>query len=244
VIGGFGEPRSPRHFAEQDRAVAQQRLISLERRRPALVTAGLAALLTAMLAVLLHGNRDTSVDHWITYWISFRLPSPWVRQALLTASKPALVAGVLGLLTVGALLRRAWNVAVFAVLGPTLAELVAELALKPLVHRERGGGSWAAAYTFPSGHETGVAALGTVLAVLTLRMWWHVVSEIAIVAALGLWVLAGAVGLIRADLHYPSDTIGGAGVVATAVAIDALTDRRRATSDNRARSMPKRVAEP
>jgi membrane-associated phospholipid phosphatase len=219
--------------------VSLQRLIPLERRGAALGTAGIAALVVAVLAVLVHGKRQTAVDHWIARWIYDHLRSPWTAHVLLNTSDSVLIVTVLGSLVVGALLRRAWNVAAFAVLGPTAAVLVSELVLKPLVHRPIGAAGLAVANAFPSGHETGVVAAVTVLAVLALRMKWRLGVEVAVVSVLGLWSLAAAVGLARNFLHFPSDTLGGAGVavavvLATAVAIDELTDRQRATADARA----------
>lgn len=220
--------------------MAPQRLIPLERRRAALATAGIAALVVVVLALLVAGQRLAGIDNSITDWIHahLRIPNVTMANAVVSVSAPTLVVGVLGTLAVGALLRRAWNVAASAVLGPTAAVVVTDLALKPLVGHE-----------FPSGHETGVVALVTVLAILTLRMGWHVAVELAIMTVLGLWALVAAVGLAYFMLHHPSATVGGAGVaialvLPTAVAIDAVTHRRRATADTQDRSTPPRVADP
>ena len=101
------------------------------------------------------------------------------------------------------------------------------------MHRQRGGPDGAFANAYPSGHETGVVAVLTVLAVLALRKGWRASVEIAVVTVLASWALVAAVGLV--GVHYPSDTVGGAGVavavvLATALAMDALTRRRRTNS--------------
>lgn len=225
-----------------------QPLIPPERRSAALVAAVLSALVVVVLAVLVHGKGHTAVDDSITRWVYVHLRSRWMAHATLDISEPALDVGVLGALAVAALLRRAWNVAAFAVLGPTAAVLVSELALKPLVHRQMGDAGSVVANAYPSGHETGVAAVGTVLAVLALRSGWQRGVQIAVMTALGLWALFAAVGLSRNFIHYPSDTVGGAGVavalvLATALAIDALTGRRRPMADAHDRPVPERRAD-
>lgn len=204
-------------------------------RARALVVAVLAAIVVVVLAVLLHGKRETSVDESITRWLYVHLRSWWVARKLLSLSEPAFEVGVLAALAVGALLRRAWNVAAFVVAAPVAAVVVSELVLKPLVHRRLGGVSFPVANAYPSGHETGIAALLTVLAVLTLRTTWTVAVKAAVLVAFVLWAVVAAIGLIRNFLHYPSDTVGGAGValavvLATAFAIDAVTASHRVSA--------------
>lgn len=205
-----------------------------------MIVAVLAAVVVAVLAVLLHGKRETSVDETITRWFYLHMRSWWIARKLLDLSQPAFEVGVLGALAVGALLRRAWNVAAFVVVAPIAAAVITEFVLKPLVHRPLGGVSFPVANSYPSGHETGIAALLTVLAVLTLRTAWSATVKAAILAVFALWAVAAAVGLIRNFLHYPSDTLGGIGValaivLTTALVIDAVTARRVSAPDVPAR---------
>lgn len=216
-------------------------------RTRALVVAVVAAIVVAVLAVLLHGKRQTSVDLSITRWLYVHIRSWWIARKLLSLSAPAFEVGVLAAVAVGAMLRRLWNIAVFAVVAPVVAVALSEFVLKPLVHRQLGGVSFPISDAYPSGHETGIAALLTVLAVLTVRMAWSAAAKAAILVVFVLWAVAAAIGLIRNFAHYPSDTVGGVGValavvVASALVIDAVTPRRVSAPDVPDRPRTARVA--
>jgi undecaprenyl-diphosphatase len=211
-------------------------LVPTRMRTRAMVVAVIAALVVAVLAVLLHGKRQTGVDETITRWLYIHLRSWWIARKLLTLSEPAFEVGVLGALAVGAAMRRAWNVVAVAVIGPIAAVVLSEFVLKPLVHRQLGGVSFPISDAYPSGHETGIAALLTVLGLLTLRTAWSAAAKTAILVAFGIWAVVAAIGLIRNFAHYPSDTVGGVGValavvIGTAFAIDAVTSRRLSAPD-------------
>jgi undecaprenyl-diphosphatase len=219
------------------RGVPPRRLIPSSARRSALVVAVVAAMVVVVLAVLVHGTRGNGVDDAITRWTYRHFRSRWEAHALLSLSEPAFDVGVLSTLAVAAALRRVWNVAIFAVVAPVGAVLLSEVVLKPVVHRSIGGFSYPVGNAYPSGHETGIAALLAVLAVLALRTAWHIAVKVALVTALVVWAVLAAVGLVRNFLHYPSDTVGGASVavavvVVTALGIDAVTERRVRTRDD------------
>jgi undecaprenyl-diphosphatase len=222
-------------------------LVPTRMRTRAMVVAVIAALVVAVLAVLLHGKRQTGVDETITRWLYIHLRSWWIARKLLTLSEPAFEVGVLGALAVGAAMRRAWNVVAVAVIGPIAAVVLSEFVLKPLVHRQLGGVSFPISDAYPSGHETGIAALLTVLGLLTLRTAWSAAAKAAILLAFVIWAVVAAIGLIRNFAHYPSDTVGGVGValavvIGTAFAIDAVTSRRLSAPDVPARPRTARAA--
>lgn len=206
-------------------------LVPRHLRARTIVVAVVAAIVVAVLAVLLHGKRETSVDLSITRWLYVHIRSWWIARKLLSLSAPAFEIGVLAAVAVGAMLRRLWNIAIFAVVAPVAAVALSEFVLKPLVHRQLGGVSFPISDAYPSGHETGIAALLTVLAVLTFRTAWNAAAKTAILVVFALWAVAAAIGLIRNFAHYPSDTVGGVGVAAAvvplcALVIDAVTSRR------------------
>jgi len=103
------------------------------------------------------------------------------------------------------------------------AAVITERLLKPLI----GGTSWG--YPFPSGHVTGVVALATALTVLIARA----PRPLRLVLALTAFLIAGSValGVIGAQMHHFSDTIGGAAVgigtvLAAALILDLLFSTR------------------
>ena len=97
------------------------------------------------------------------------------------------------------------------------AAVITERLLKPLI----GGTSWG--YPFPSGHVTGVVALATALTVLIARA----PRPLRLVLALTAFLIAGSValGVIGAQMHHFSDTIGGAAVgIGTVLAVALILD--------------------
>ncbi len=106
-----------------------------------------------------------------------------------------------------------------ALLGPTLAILVTEFVLKPLIGRLHDG-----ELALPSGHTTSIAALASVVMVLFvvgdrgLPWWARVGLALGSVAA----VLAVAVSMVAAARHYAADTVAGALVSISVVILLAL----------------------
>jgi membrane-associated phospholipid phosphatase len=121
------------------------------------------------------------------------------------------------------ILRRRYAGAALVVISVPLAVAVTELVLKRFC-----GTSWGNPY--PSGHVTSVVALATALTVLIAR----VPRRRRLVLACTAFLVAGAVavGVIGANMHHFSDTIGGAAVgigtvLLTALILDLLFSTRR-----------------
>jgi membrane-associated phospholipid phosphatase len=133
-------------------------------------------------------------------------------------SPPALVLGML-ILVVAAVRTHRWPAILLAVLGPPLASLVTELALKPVVGRTHFGG-----LSLPSGHATSITAQVTVYLLafaavgLPRRTW----ARRALIAAAPLLVAGVSGAMVSLERHYATDTVAGAMVGASAVCALAL----------------------
>lgn len=150
-----------------------------------------------------------------------------IRSALLActgllrpvADEAPLVVIVLGLTGLCACLlaRRPRAAALLAIALP--GGLLAEMTLKPLVHRTMGGGG----SSYPSGHTIGAFCLAVIVAVLLLGPHRPPLRP-AVRAVLACAVLAAAcvvpAAVITMRMHYFTDTVGGA-AVATAVVLAA-----------------------
>lgn len=205
-------------------------LITESWRRVALAVVTVAVGVVIGMSVALHHEASTPFDTWI-FTRFYAHIGPTAARVLIDTSQPVLSFVVPGVVLAVAARARRWNLAVLAVAGPLLALFVSEVVLKPIVGRVIGPGVLLGDYTdavsgaFPSGHETGVcsAALVVLIGLGGVRLRPGV--RTASVAALALWVLLGAVGLVRNWYHYATDTIGAiavtsAIVLATAVVID------------------------
>jgi membrane-associated phospholipid phosphatase len=205
-----------------------------------LAIAVLSAGATLALSLYLHRATSTAFDDWMLRQLYDGIGQGG-RDALIGLSAPQLTLTLLGAVAVIAALLRQWNVAVLAVVAPVVALGIAEVVLKPLVHRTIGQeilphdpypGFGAA---FPSGHETGVAAAALVLALVLYRSplprSWRVTGWVL----LAVWTVVAALGLVRMFFHYTTDAVGAitlttAVVLGTALLIDTVTEppRRRA----------------
>ena len=209
-----------------------RKLIAPGSRATAVTAAVLASAVLIALAVWLHGTSaatapDAGVDRWAQS--TFTGAS---QQVLLSLTTPGLVIGLPALLALGAALVARWDVVALLVLAPALAAGLSSEVLKPLVQRQHGYFTGRGQYVsvaplgFPSGHETALVAALSVLIIALLRLR---PSRGVLTGALGvaaIWAGLGAVGLISADYHFLTDTIGGACVgiavaVAGALTIDA-----------------------
>jgi membrane-associated phospholipid phosphatase len=212
---------------------AETRLLTRNARRWAL---GLAVVLGAFVIALgvdFAGDRTASawdirvMLHLYSWYPDRRSISPRIADLGGTA---AIGAAVLVLLVVLYATQR-YRAAVLAVLGPLVASGLTEWVLKPSIDRRILG-----YVTYPSGHTTGAFSIATVLAVVLLGTGGSRVaarvSATVVVFALACLV---AVSLVVAGYHVPTDTLGGAGlgiatVLAVAVVIDAVADRRAVRS--------------
>jgi membrane-associated phospholipid phosphatase len=108
--------------------------------------------------------------------------------------------------------------------APTLAVVLVEVVVKPLVGRHHGAG-----LAYPSGHATGAAAVAALGLVLGHR-WggWRAAFSIAPLAL----ALPAAMGLLVLWLgwHYPTDVVGGTAMgFGTVLAVAAALARGRPT---------------
>jgi membrane-associated phospholipid phosphatase len=205
-------------------------------RRPVAMVMVAAAVVTAALAVVAFHATTNRFDTWVFTEVVTHLGSAG-RYALLDLSTPALAFGLLAGVAVIAGVTRRWDVAVLAVIGPSLALGMTELVLKPLIGRILGphvlAGSTVGAVTgsFPSGHETGVASAALVLLLGSSQTRLRAPARTSIGLVLALWVVLAAIGLVQNFYHYGTDTIGALGVstvmvLASALAIDRWLPRR------------------
>ena len=186
------------------------------RYRPAAWLAAAAALaLLAAFGVMYHdrsrpGAFDRAVDGWLVAHTDQRA-ALWVADL---GNGPVVL--IMAVLIAGWFAwRRLPAAAVLVLLTPIVATGLTEWIVKPLVHRSKG-----AYLAYPSGHETGVAAIALPVALVALGMGarWLVASALAVAVLCGL-------ALVAADYHYATDVIGGFCVAAaTTIGMTALVD--------------------
>ena len=182
----------------------------------AVTTVALCVLVIAVQGVWIrHGMEtswlDTSVDAKIAAGLG---EHPLPLAMLIWPGEPVPFTAMVAALALACVLRRRYAGAALVAISVPLAVAITELVLKPLI----GATSWGSA--FPSGHVTSVVALATALTVLLAR----VPRRQRLVLASSAFLLAGAVaiGVIGAQMHHFSDTIGGAAVGIGTVLLTAL----------------------
>lgn len=157
----------------------------------------------AVAAVLLEGvvvrHRPVAgrLDRWLQDLIpgshtSFYVDVTWFRYPWVVVGGAVLIAA----LTVTHDRLRA----LAYLIGPPLAVLIAEEAVKPLVGRTLGG-----ALTYPSGSTTGATALATAAILATPGRWRWCTAVVA--GAYALWMTVAVVAL---RWHFPTDALAGA----------------------------------
>lgn len=202
----------------------------------AVVLMGVAFLAFVAMAVWLSGDADgAAFDLPLDTWLLDHTGTT-TAEVLLAVSEPGLTMGIVGVVVVGTALARRWDLAIFALVGPPLAVLVGSEILKPIIDRQYGlaeqlsGGAVQAGYAFPSGHETALTGVVVMLCVLLLRTTCGRRAKTIGVVVGALWVVVGAIGLVRNHYHYATDTLGGmcvgtVVVLATALVVDAAWPR-------------------
>jgi len=184
-------------------------------------------VLTVQGVWIRHGMETSWVDTAVSGRIAAALGGhPRLLAVLVWPGEPAPVTAMAAALALACVLRRRYRGAALVAISVPLAAAVTELVLKPLI----GQTSWG--NPFPSGHVTSAAALATALTVLLAgtsagapRLLWRVLAAAAFLVA-----GAVAVGVIGAQMHHLSDTVGGAAVgigvvLATALAVDHVAGR-------------------
>lgn len=176
-------------------------------RRPIAVVVALAAVAFVVLAVHFAGtstagNVDTRVDAVVD---PVGMAHRWlVYRGVQLGSPPSVVALAFALSAICLLLGRR-RLAVLAIVGPGLTGVCTTL-LKPALGRTIEGG-----FAFPSGHTGGATSLGLVAALLVISLVRPRTGGALAILAAGAVVVGGGVGVAMsaANLHYPTDTIGG-----------------------------------
>ena len=161
------------------------------------------------------GWLDTAVDAHLQAGLSGH---PLLLDVLIWPGEPLPMAAMTGAVVLACALRRRYRQAVLVAVCVPLAAALTELVLKPLI----GWTSWG--NPFPSGHITNVAALVTVLTLLLARtatrmapLAWVALGFTALLITVGV-----AAGVIGANMHHFSDTVGGAAVGTGTVLVTAL----------------------
>lgn len=193
-------------------------------RAPLMVVAAAAAAGFAALAVTVAGGASTSFDTWMFRELYAHV-GDGATATLLALSWPGISIGLMALVAVFAVWLRRWDVAVLAVLAPGLTMLLTEVVFKPLLDRQFVIDESTLSGVFPSGHESAVASCSLVLVIVAYQLPMGRRLRTGVLAALGVWTVVAALGLVRNFWHYATDTIGaiclsGAVVLAVALVID------------------------
>ena len=179
----------------------------------ALVAPGVVLVL--VLVVL--GLRVRSMDGplGVDLWISRHLVSPVSSRVLRTEPGNDWLArvGAPGIAIVLTMLTSAWAIrrrdalgGLLAVIGPTLAFIIAEALLKPVVGRRIGEPN--SVLAFPSGTVTVVAA-SVAASVVLVHRWAGRAWAILAALILGIAPVVMSVVVVAIDWHYATDAIGG-----------------------------------
>ena len=143
---------------------------------------------------------------------------PLLLAVLVWPGGPVAVTAMAAALVLAGILRRRYADAILVAISVPLATAITEVVLKPLIGRT----SWGS--PFPSGHVTSAVALATALTVLLARTPARVPRLLRVVLACTAFLLAAAVavGVIGANMHHFTDTVGGAAVGTGTVLLAAL----------------------
>lgn len=204
-----------------DPDIVRPPLLTPPLRKGAVAVAGVFALTFAVLA-LRYGGRDGDGGRTDAHAENLvdRLADGrrGLFRLVIIVGDPLPAAVLCLLLAAVALLLGRRRLAALAVLGPALTGIATTLA-KPVVGRTIDG-----ALAFPSGHTAVATALGLVVAlVVAAGLETESATTAAIVAAGA--VVAGAgmgVALVAAEVHYPTDTLGGFAVALVVVPLTAV----------------------
>lgn len=198
-------------------------------RRVALVLVGVGLLAVLAGGIAFHDQlRDNRFDRGIYDWTTDNLGHRLLER-LLDVTTPSLVFGLVVVVLVGALFVRNARLAAVAAVGPLLSVVLTEYVLKPLIGRKIVG-YFVTGLTYPSGHETGLAAATTLLVVAVLAVTTsRQARSIAVALAVVLDAL-GSIALVGNGYHFATDTYAAVGlsvsvVLGTALGVDLIADR-------------------
>lgn len=183
-------------------------------------------VLTVQGVWIRHGMETSWVDTTVDAKVVAALGGhPVLLAVLVWPGEPVPFTGIAAALALACVLRRRYEGAVLVAISVPLAVAITELVLKSVI----GGTSWG--NPFPSGHVTSVAALATALTVLLAR----VPRRLCLVLVCTAFLMTGAVavGVIGAQMHHFSDTVGGAAVGIGVVLATALTVSSTCSSAHR-----------
>ncbi len=175
-----------------------------------MVAVGCLILVVALGVATAHQSHPDAIDRAVDSWIMGLHVSSHVLSGLSMLGGGVEMTILTAVVAISCLAARRLSGAVLAVVSVPVAAALTELVLKPLVHRTIAGD-----LTYPSGHTTGVFALGTVVAVVVLGSpGGRARSGARIAGVIAAAVIASAVGfaMIGLQYHYFTDTIGGAAV--------------------------------
>lgn len=229
-------------------------------RRTAGVIAGLCAAILATLGTLVaNGTRPTRLDTAVANLLEPGRFGPggfgggpgsgphlgFLLGPFGQLGGPVPMTFLTGLLCYCCLAMRRYRGAALLAISVIVASSLTEFVLKPLIHRTYTG-----SLSFPSGHATAAFALAAGIVILLAdppdsRM---PKSMRAVLSLLTLGIAcAAALGLVAGQMHYFTDTVGGAAVgigvaISAALAIDRFGSRL--TSAAMPASVPAEPAEP
>jgi membrane-associated phospholipid phosphatase len=229
------EPAAAPTPADLPRPADPDALLPNWARRPAAVIAGCCAVIVLVLAVLVaHTSGPDALDRAVDSWLRARLGG---HQRLLTLlmdpGEPVQSIILTAVVAAACLAARRIEGAALTVVSALLASGIAELILKPIVHRTLG-----TFVVYPSGHTCRAFMLAAVIVVLMISAPRRPVRTGVAVAVGAILFLAGCavgVAVICLNFHYFTDTVGGAAlgvcvVIGTAFVLDLPGIRARLTS--------------
>lgn len=177
-------------------------------------------LVMAVQAVWLRHGMETG---WLDTAIDARVQAslaghPRLLAVLVWPGEPVPAAAMAAALALACVWRRHYRGAALVALSVPVAAALTELVLKPLI----GWTPWGD--PFPSGHVTTVAALATALTVLLASTPARTPPLLRLAVAFTAFLMAAvvAVGVIGANMHHFTDTVGGAAVGTGTVLVTAL----------------------
>jgi membrane-associated phospholipid phosphatase len=191
----------------------------------AVATAAACVLVVAVQVIWIRHGMETG---WADTTIDAKVLASLGGHHLLVAAlvwpgEPLPVTAMAAVVVLACAARRRYGEAALVAISVPLATAITELVVKPVFGRTSWGDP------FPSGHVTSAVALATAVAVLLARTPAGRRRPLRLVLPFAVFLIAAAVaaGVIGAQMHHFSDTVGGTAVgigtvMVTALALDLL----------------------